>query len=555
TVEGNNNITLKFEVADSGIGIRKTDMKELFGNFTRLDLEHNQGIEGTGLGLAITKRLCHEMGGDITVSSVYRKGSVFTVTLPQEYTADDPVAAVEIPGRKPVLLYDERPLYADSVCATLVNLGVSVSRQEDAKEFLAVLATGSYPFAFVSSGLVERALAAAGDRENRTNLVLLADLEEASSFQGIPVLLMPAYAVPVANLLNGVRTNQGGRKSLIQFTAPAVRVLIVDDIMTNLKVAQGLLSAYRMQVDICDNGRSSVAKVKAGRYDLIFMDHMMPGMDGIEAMTQIRALEGEYFKQVPIVALTANALSGMEEMFLAKGFNDYLAKPIDISKLNRLMEKWIPREKRIGTDSGPEDNVPVSAGMFEGKRIEGIDIQKGLERYKNDQTYLEILRSYADSMPEFIDTLRNAAPESLDVYAVTVHGFKGASYQICAEETGRQAEVLEFAAKAGDWETVKNNNGIFIRNMEALLAGMGEFFAGMEKPESGENKPRAAAPDRELLAGMLGACKKYNIAAMEEILLELEKYTYESGDELIVWLRRRLDNFDYELIQERLENL
>ncbi|MDR2303329.1 MAG: response regulator [Treponema sp.] len=554
--EGDNTIILKFEIADTGIGIRATDMKELFGNFTRLDLERNRAIEGTGLGLAITKRLCREMGGDITVSSVYGKGSTFTVTLPQEYNpVDDPVAMVEDPGRKSVLLYDERPLYADSVCATLENLEVSVSRQKDAEEFLAVLATGSYPFAFVSPGLVERAVAAAGAREGRTNLVLLADLEETSSFQGIPVLLMPAYAVPAANLLNGVRVEHGGRKSLVRFTAPGVRVLIVDDIMTNLKVAQGLLSAYRMQVDICDNGRSSVVKVKTNRYDLIFMDHMMPGMDGIEAMARIRALEGEYFKQVPIIALTANALSGMEEMFLSKGFNDYLAKPIDISKLNGLMEKWIPREKRIGTDSGPEDDISVSEGVFGGKCIEGVDIQKGLEHYKNDLIYLEILHSYADSMPEFLKILRDVTPGTLGVYGVTVHGIKGASYQIYAGETGRQAEILEAAAKAGDWETVKNNNGIFIKNLEALLAGMREFFTGIGKTENGEDKPRAAVPDRELLVRLLGACKEYNITAMEEVLLELEKYSYESGDELIVWLRQRLDNFDYETIGERLENL
>jgi CheY-like chemotaxis protein len=285
------------------------------------------------------------------------------------------------------------------------------------------------------------------------------------------------------------------------------------------------------------------------------MDHMMPGMDGIEAMAQIRALEGAYFKQIPIIALTANALSGMEEMFISRGFNDYLAKPIDISKLNGLMEKWIPREKRLEADAGPEGDAPVPEGVFSGKYIEGVDIQKGLERYKNDLIYLEILRSYADSMPEFLTILRDVTPEGLGVYGVTVHGIKGASYQICAGEAGRGAEALEAAAKAGDWETVQKDNGIFVENLEALLAGMREFFAGMGKTESGEDKPRAAAPDRGLFAGMLRACKEYDITAMEEVLLELERYTYESGEELIVWLRRQLDNIDYEAIRERLENL
>jgi CheY-like chemotaxis protein len=365
TVVDAGTVTLKFEVADSGIGIKEEDIKELFANFTRLDLQHNRAIEGTGLGLAITKRLCLEMGGDITVTSVYGEGSTFTAVIPQEYSSDTEAAIVENPKEKEVLLYDERPLYGDSVEATLENLGVPVTRAAGGEDFLSALGTGRFPFALVSPGLVKQALALAESEKIPTTLALLANLEETAFFQGIPVLLMPAYAVPVANLLNGVRISHGGRKSLVRFTAPEVRVLIVDDVMTNLKVAQGLLSAYRMQVDICDSGISAISKVKAARYDLIFMDHMMPGMDGIEALTHIRALEGEYFRQVPVIALTANALSGMEGMFLSRGFNDYLAKPIEISKLNALMEKWIPAEKQVKVTEGYKAKILDTESQIE----------------------------------------------------------------------------------------------------------------------------------------------------------------------------------------------
>jgi CheY-like chemotaxis protein len=418
---------------------------------------------------------------------------------------------------------------------------------------LEALETGHFPFAFVSPGLAGQASALVEAKKIKTGLVLLAALGETSSFQGIPAILMPAYAVPVATILNGVKTVHSGRKSLVRFTAPDVRVLIVDDIVTNLKVAQGFLAAYRTQVDICDNGRSSISLVKANRYDLVFMDHMMPGMDGIEAMTRIRALEGEYFKQVPIIALTANALSGMEEMFLSKGFNDYLAKPIEISKLNALMDKWVLPEKKVKiTGAAPEEfEANGDGGLPEGKRIEGVDIAQALERYKNGLAYLEILRSYADSVPEFLDTLRGVTAENLKTYAVTVHGIKGASYQICAEEAGKQAEALEAAAKAGDWETVKNRNGVFIENLETLLANMSKVLADTGKKE---DKPRRPVPEPGLLELLLRACKEYDITQMEEALRELEKYSYESGDELIIWLRRRFDNFDYEAIEERLEN-
>jgi signal transduction histidine kinase/CheY-like chemotaxis protein len=346
TFTGNSGVSLKFEVADSGIGIEEKNIKELFGDFTRLDLKRNQGIEGTGLGLAISKRLCREMGGDVAVSSVYGKGSVFTAFIPQEYTGSHRLAAVENPQSKEVLLYDERPLYGDSVSATLENLGVPFVRTDGAEDFLKALETGRFPFAFASPGIAERAAGIADRRKIQTGLVILAALEEMSSFRGVPVIPMPAYAVPAANVLNGVKTTHSARKSAVRFTAPDVRVLLVDDIRTNLKVAQGLLSPYRVQVDVCDNGESSVSMVRTTRYDLVFMDHMMPGMDGVEAMTRIRALEGEYFKRLPIIALTANAMSGMQEMFLSKGFDDYLAKPIEIGKLNEIMEKWTPPEKR-----------------------------------------------------------------------------------------------------------------------------------------------------------------------------------------------------------------
>ena len=130
------------------------------------------------------------------------------------------------------------------------------------------------------------------------------------------------------------------------FKSPDARVLVVDDVVINRTVAKGLLAIYEVQVHTCESGEDAVETVKAKEFDLVFMDHMMPGMDGIEATAAIRGLEGERFQKLPIVALTANAISGVNEMFLKNGFNDYLSKPIDTQKLNAILEKWIPKEKQ-----------------------------------------------------------------------------------------------------------------------------------------------------------------------------------------------------------------
>ena len=131
-----------------------------------------------------------------------------------------------------------------------------------------------------------------------------------------------------------------------KFTIPHARILVVDDIATNLKVAEGQLAPYLSKVDTCLSGAEAIKLVKQNNYDMIFMDHMMPEMDGIETTAAIRTLEEEHFKTMPIIALTANAVSGMREMFIEKGFNDFLAKPIDVSKLDEMLDLWIKKEKR-----------------------------------------------------------------------------------------------------------------------------------------------------------------------------------------------------------------
>jgi len=130
------------------------------------------------------------------------------------------------------------------------------------------------------------------------------------------------------------------------FTATAVKALVVDDVLINRTVAEGLLKIYGIQVHKCESGEDAVEAVQTEEYDLVFMDHMMPGMDGVETTAAIRNLKGERFQKLPIVALTANAISGMEEMFLKNGFDDYLSKPIDLQRLNAVLKKWIPAEKQ-----------------------------------------------------------------------------------------------------------------------------------------------------------------------------------------------------------------
>jgi signal transduction histidine kinase/ActR/RegA family two-component response regulator len=153
---------------------------------------------------------------------------------------------------------------------------------------------------------------------------------------------------PVGLYAEEDETDRGGVRQSVKFVAPTARVLAVDDSKTNLTVLKGLLSPFRITADSCLSGEEAIASVKQNPYDLIFMDHMMPGMDGVETVKAIREWETELGNDVPvpIIALTANAVSGMREMFLENGFNDFLSKPIETSKLSKILKEWISPEKR-----------------------------------------------------------------------------------------------------------------------------------------------------------------------------------------------------------------
>jgi CheY-like chemotaxis protein len=359
--EGGNEgrILLAFEVADTGMGIKQEDMGQLFGNFVQFDKSQNKNVEGTGLGLAISRNLCILMGGDIAVESVYGEGSVFTALIPQLVGDGAPMAPVDNPETKTVLIYENRPLYGESLVYTLEKLGVSCVVADGPDDLAVRLAGGPLPqFVFCAPTLADEARGALQNRRSGTPpseepaLTLVAEYGQELR-QDLPAIFMPLQPVAVANILNRQESGmvyQDSENPGVRFTAPDARALIVDDIEINLDVVEGLLSPYNIAIDRASGGAEAARLAQQNRYDLVLMDHMMPDMDGIEATAAIRAWEeAQHEKAVPIIALTANAISGMKELFLEKGFNDYISKPIEIAKLEEIMSRWIPSEKRIKT--------------------------------------------------------------------------------------------------------------------------------------------------------------------------------------------------------------
>ncbi len=481
-------IELQIEVADSGIGIRKEDMDKLFDNFVQVDSAKTKGIEGTGLGLAITKSLCDAMGGSINYISTYGKGSCFTVNVLQKIVGEEPVAVVKEPQGKYVLLYEMRELCAESIDKSFENLGIPCKRAHMQSEFYEALMepNSAYSHIFVPKVLLDSALKVLQEIEYTGKLVAMIDYDMQLADPKMEMIPQPLHTISLANVLNDEAMKlpfAGNTQYTFQFTAPDARILLVDDIATNITVAEGLMQPFQMQIDSCKSGMEAVNMVQNKQYDIVFMDHMMPGMDGIEATACIRKLEdgSGYYTNLPIIALTANVVSGMQELFLNGGMNDYLAKPIETAELYAKLEKWLPQEMRHNRMATTAENAVQEANV-PNLGVEGLNVKRGLARIGGSlDVYKKILQSYLkDGMEKVCEIPAALEKEEYLLYATYVHALKSASASVGATALSEQAAALELAAKSGDIAYVLKHNALFIEALKQMLAQLKKAFYRME---------------------------------------------------------------------------
>lgn len=374
-LEKGEDILMRVEVKDSGMGIQKDDMERLFDSFQRVDEKRNRSIEGTGLGLSIVKQLVDLMGGELSVYSTYGVGSSFVVQIPQKVLAKEPVGD-----------YRKR-----------------IRKQESEQ--------------VVSEGIL---------------------------------------------------------------IAPEARVLAVDDNEMNLKVLQGLIKRTRIQMDLAESGQEAINKVQQTDYDLVLLDHRMPHMDGVETLKIMK--ERNLLGTVPVIALTANAVSGAREMYIQNGFQDYLSKPISGDRLEELLKKWLPAEKILqdvpkeeetagDIQEDSETSTEKSLAQITRDLESVLDIALAMEYAGKDREgFLMNLAFFCDNF----ETLENSIVEDFENkdyenYGTHVHSLKSNALTIGAKDLSDKAKELEFACTEMRTDEVEKGHPALIEKYRSLV--------------------------------------------------------------------------------------
>ncbi|MBR2216457.1 MAG: response regulator [Selenomonadaceae bacterium] len=347
---GEDSISLRVSVKDSGIGIKEEDLKKLFNAFERIEEKRNRSIEGTGLGMNITKRLLTMMGSKLKVESTYGKGSTFSFELEQKVINWEPM--------------------------------------------------GNFEEAYHSA---------------------FAQRKEYNE----------------------------------KFTAPEARVLVVDDTPMNLTVVKGLLKKTKVQIDTAASGYACLEMAATRRYDIILLDHRMPGMDGMETIKRLKAMENNPNAETPIISLTANAMSGAREEYLAAGFADYLTKPINGQQLEAMLLKYLPENLITSRDgqSEPSEEEQLPEWLTQ---VSGIDTALGIEHCGSPEAFMESLTVFAEAvMPNAREIAHYFETEDWPNFTTKVHALKSTAAVIGARELSDRARYLEYAGNHNYVDEIK----------------------------------------------------------------------------------------------------
>ncbi|MDE7132604.1 MAG: response regulator [Lachnospiraceae bacterium] len=352
-----------------------------------------------------------------------------------------------------------------------------------------------------------------------------------------------------------------------KFIAPMGRIMIVDDNAMNLAVAQGLLKQTRLQIDVAGSGEECLELLKRKTYHLICLDHMMPVMDGVETLHMIRAMEGNPSAEIPIIALTANAVAGAREFYLKEGFQDYLTKPIDADKFENMLIEYLPENvvyltqgEHIERDFEKE-NAEMALDVRESQLyVIGFNIRNGLKYMGGDKAlYGKVLHDFHLILTEKEDALRDFLKKGdMHGYSIIVHSLKGNARNVGADGLADEAFELEKMSKAGRREDVEVRSPILFNMMKNMRNGLKAYLDNEAKeeedsrqPESQEQKTISEDEWKRALKELAGRLDDFDGDSVNEKLEELKKYDRPESDKKMLRLcEKAVKDYAYDVALE-----
>ena len=573
-------INLSFTIRDTGIGIDKHDMEKIFSSFNQVDSKRNRQEGGLGFGLPIARAIVEQMGGVITVTSEPGVGSEFKVVIPQKVENQEPIISEELDIKANILAYLDmeqfhlmqiRDEYKAAIENMSTNINVPVHLCHNLAEFKRRVGLKQYTHYFISLVEYNEDKSYFNDlAEKNDNVIVVIDRYQEDEIESDKIikLMKPMYIFPVLMALMGVSNKAGtyiATENFKKFTAPDAHVLVVDDDPVNLKVASGLMKTYEVKTDVAGSGAEALKMIDSELYDIIFLDHMMPDMDGIETFRRLRKKNGFYFKEVPVIALTANTIFGAREMFLEEGFQDFLPKPIEVSALKRVLKTYIPDEKIIMendiTEASMADTPIVTDDTQQEDVLQAddfIDYKQGMIYCGSQENLMEVLQLHYEEGNENWHKIKKAYDdEDWKNYVIFVHGLKSSMKSVGINKLSGMAELLEMAGKEENIDYINKNNEALLSEYSRVIDGLEEIFGCSNEETTADLKETDAAELRRIGDEFEEIVYSFDPDKMMQVINELKQYSCKGialADKL-VQIEKKIVNSDYMSAADALKRI
>ncbi len=567
-------VNLCIQVRDTGMGVNEEQLEKIKERFFQTKNGKMRRAGGLGLGLAIVCGMVAVMEGFIQIKSKEGEGTEVFISLPQKIADEVSCMSVSNVQEYCVACYlkpekyeipEVRGYFNSTITHIVRGLELPLHRISNKGELDKLISIYRLTHLFIGQEEYSEDKEYYEELTTQMNVIVVAQKDYALSRDSkLKLIKKPLCSLAIANALNSCEVEVGEIEVEKHILCPGVRVLVVDDEPMNLMVAEGIFREYQMEVTTVDSGMAAIELCKKETYDLIFLDHMMPEMDGVETLKLLRKISTTPGKALTVIAFTANAVSGAREMFRQEGFDGFISKPVEAIELERVLKRVLPRTAYVYEDEDVFDGKEKSGQKTNEEylsRLErsGVNTRSGLQYCRGDvEFYLELLDKFTQEFDKKNEDLKRFfEAEDCANYRICVHSLKSTSKMVGADDFSAMAREAEEAAKREDMEYIKEQQNELLAAYECLVHNIKEML-GSKRTNAKEIYTEITKEEfLQKLQELKRSLETFEIDKAELLISQLNETNYNQTPvvKLLTEIKQDVENFECNDASVKLETL